>query len=135
MMQYWTGLSTAVKAVVIVVAVVVIYGIFSKAFNLWPWPNEEVIQAEANKTVAEAVAETATQAVDVVVEGDRERESLREAAAQVQDEIDKTPTNAPPAVTRRVVANAVCKLPEYAADPQCIQKAAAAAAAAEGDMR
>lgn len=134
-MEYWRGLSTAVKAIVILVAFVIVYGIISKAFNMWPWPNEKVIQAEANKTVSEAVAETATSAVETVVEGDRERESLKEAAAQVQDEIDKAPTNAPPEVTRRAVANAVCKLPEYAADPQCIQKAASAAAAAEGKSK
>lgn len=134
-MQYWKGLSLTVKAILIVAAFVIIYGIVSKAFNMWPWPNEKVIQAGADKTVAEAVAKTATSAIETVVEGDRERESLREAAAQVQDEIDKTPTNAPPEVTRRAVANAVCKLPEYAADPQCIQKAASAAAAAEGKSK
>jgi hypothetical protein len=134
-MGYWNGLSTAIKAAVIVAAVMILYGIVSKAFNMWPWPNEEVIQANADKTIAEAVTETATSAIETVVEGDRERESLKEAAAQVQDEIDKAPINAPPAVTRRAVANAVCKLPEYAADPQCIQKAATAAAAAEGAHR
>lgn len=134
-MQYWTGASALVKAIVIAVAVIIIYAIVSKAFNMWPWPNKEVIQARADKTVAEAVTETAKSAIDTVVEGDRERESLKEAATQVQDEIDKTPTNAPPQVTRRVVANAVCKLPEYAADPQCIQKAAQAAAAAEGEFK
>ena len=134
-MEYWKGLSTLVKAIVILVAFIIVYGIISKALNMWPWPNEKVIQADANKTVAEAVAETATSAIETVVEGDRERESLREAAVEVQNEIDKTPTNAPPAVTRRAVANAVCKLPEYAADPQCIQKAIVAAAAAEGKSK
>lgn len=134
-MEYWKGLSLTVKAILVVAVFVIVYGIVSKAFNMWPWPNEKVIQADANKTVAEAVGETATSAIETVVEGDRERESLREAAAEVQNEIDKTPTNAPPAVTRRAVANAVCKLPEYAADPQCIQKAIVAAAAAEGKSK
>lgn len=134
-MQYWKGLSLTVKAILVVAVFVIVYGIVSKAFNLWPWPNEKVIQAGADKTVAEAVSKTATSAIETVVEGDRERESLREAAAEVQNEIDKTPTNAPPEVTRRAVANAVCKLPEYAADPQCIQKATVAAAAAEGKSK
>lgn len=134
-MQYWSSASTAVKALVVVIAVVLVYGIFSKAFNMWPWPNEELIQADADNEIQDALTNTATSAIETVVQGDRERESLKEAAAQVQDEIDKAPTSAPPQVTRRIVANAVCKLPEYAADPQCIQKAAQAAAAAEGDFK
>lgn len=134
-MPYWRALSMSVKAAVIVAAVVIIYGIFSKAFNLWPWPNEEVIQADADATVAAAVAETATSAIETVVKGDQERESLREAAVEVQHEIDKTPTDAPPQVVRRAVANAVCKLPEYARDPQCFQKAVEVAAAVEGGNR
>lgn len=134
-MTQWNALSGLVKGLIILAAVVIIYGVISKAFNMWPWPNEKVIQADADKQMADAVSETAVSAIETVVEGDRERESLKEAAAQVQDEIDKTETNAPPQVTRRIVANAVCKLPEYAADPQCIQKAAQAAAAAEGDFK
>jgi hypothetical protein len=116
----------SVKIILIAAGCIAAYLVVSKAFDFWPWPNKAAIAANAGKTEAVAVGQAATEAVNIAVNGDKERENLSQAAQQSKAAIDKIPTNAPPQETRKAVASAVCQLPEYARDPQCIKKAEAA---------
>jgi hypothetical protein len=73
-------------------------------------------QAEQTTKSSEALADSAEQAVAVVINSNEREASVDAVVAQAEKEID----NAPDPVARRAAAlRAVCGLPEYSRDPAC----------------